>query len=389
MKKQSQTFASYLGEECNLIYRDKWLLSLVSWLPILLFYLLWSIISDGVCRNLPVGIIDYDQSSLSRQFVRNYNATPVIAFESYSDEVSAIADLQSGKIYGLVIIPHKLAEHTAKRIQPTITAHVNYEYLLIGKQINSALRAAHTTTTVRLDVGRNLVSKQPLFQTALAGASPIAVQFNTLANKNSDYGQFLVTAMIPAAWQIMVVMSVVLSFAATSRTTDLQSWLQNDRAKKIIAKLLPLCIVFWLQGFLFFWAMFSLIGWPMQGSWLIMTMALMLTVVACLGSGSLFYLLTCDATRALSLAAAYTAPGIAFMGVTFPVSDMNTFARIWRSLLPVSHYSEIQIAVANYGATLVQIQKPFLALLSFAVVYVLVFRLAGIRAAKISRQVSA
>ncbi len=390
MKQKPQSLVYYVREECNLIFEDKWLFSLVSWLPIVLFFLLWSIISDGVCRDLPVGIIDYDQTTLSRELSRSYELTPVISLESYIDERSAFSDLRSGKIYGLIIIPQKLAEDTAKRLQPTITAHVNYEYLLVGKQINSALQAAHTTTTVRLDVGRNLVSNQPVFQAALAGASPIAVQFNTLANKNSDYGQFLVTAMIPAVWQILVVMSAVMSFAATNRSVGVKQWLQFQRQKRIIAKLLPLSLIFLLQGMLFLWLMFGLIGWPMHGSWFILGGALIITVAACLGAGSFFYLLTCDATRALSISAAYTAPGFAFMGVTFPVSDMNVFAKVWRSLLPVSHYSEIQIAVANYGATFLEIHKPVLALLLFLIVYVLVFVLASVRAStKHDKQVKA
>ena len=40
------------------------------------------------------------------------------------------------------------------------------------------------------------------------------------------------------------------------------------------------------------------------------------------------------------------------MGVTFPVPDMTLPAKIWRSLLPVSHYMEVQIAQLNYGASI-------------------------------------
>jgi ABC-2 type transport system permease protein len=52
------------------------------------------------------------------------------------------------------------------------------------------------------------------------------------------------------------------------------------------------------------------------------------------------------------MAAAYAAPGLAFMGVTFPATDMTLPARAWRSLLPVSHYIDIQIAQTNYGASM-------------------------------------
>ncbi len=377
--EKSVTFFSYLMQECRDLAEDKWLLSLVSWLPVLLFYLFWSIFSDGVCRNLPVGVVDHDQSVMSRHFVRAYEATPEITIESYSSETDALVDLRCGNIYGLVVLPEGLEANTVKRLQPKVTAFVNYQYMLVGKQINSALRKAHTTTVVRLATVKNLAGRSAVFESALAQAAPISVQLNTLGNSNSDYGQFLVTAMVPAAWQIMVVMSAILSFAATARRVDIRQWLFRDRVKKISAKLLPLIFFFALQGILFLWGMFGLAGWPMHGSWLLMIGVVFLTVFVCLGAGFFLYLLTCDVVRALSISAAYTAPGLAFMGVTFPVSDMNIFAVLWRNLLPISHYSEIQIAVANYGASPLQIQKPLIALFTFVLLYVPVFILARFR----------
>lgn len=374
-----QGFVDYCKEECSLLVKDRWLFAVVSWLPVVLFILLWSLFSDGVCRNLPVAIIDYDQTSLSRQFIRSYDASPTIALQSYIDEQEALTDLRTGKVYGVVLIPAGLEEDTTKRLQPKITAFINYQYLLVGKQVNSALQKAHSTTTVRLDIGRNLVSGQPVFQAALAGAMPIAVQFTPLGNNNADYGQFLVTAMIPAAWQILIVMATVMSFGASHRCIGIETWLQRNMVKKIAAKLLPLTLVFWLQGILFLWAMFGVIGWPMHGSWVILAVALLLTILGCQAAAGLFFLLTCDTTRAMSLSAAYTAPGLAYMGITFPVSDMSLLAKVWRSLLPVSNYIEIQVVVANYGATLAQIERPLTSLVSFGLLFILVYCLAHFR----------
>ncbi len=39
------------------------------------------------------------------------------------------------------------------------------------------------------------------------------------------------------------------------------------------------------------------------------------------------------------------------MGITFPVSDMGSLAQFWRSLLPISHYIEVQVAQASYGTS--------------------------------------
>jgi len=72
-----------------------------------------------------------------------------------------------------------------------------------------------------------------------------------------------------------------------------------------------------------------------------------------------------DEARGLSLAAAYAAPGFAFMGVTFPATDMGLPALVWRSLLPVTHYIEIQIHQANYGGNILDLWPSIASLLLF------------------------
>jgi ABC-2 type transport system permease protein len=62
------------------------------------------------------------------------------------------------------------------------------------------------------------------------------------------------------------------------------------------------------------------------------------------------------------------------MGVTFPVSAMGDFAQFWRSLLPVSHYVELQIGQSNYGLPLASALPQLGALLLFLLPLLLVVR---------------
>ena len=393
MSTQSSSFKHYLRLECRNLLSDKWLFSMVTWVPIVLFVILWQLFSSGVCRDLPVGVVDLDKSVLSRQFIRSYDATPLMKTESYDDLAQGVAALRGGDIYALVVLPAKLARDTGRHLQPRITAFVNYEYLLTGKQINSALQRAHITTAVRLDVGRKLASSTPVFQVATATAMPVSAQVTALANRNLNYSQFLVTAMVPAAWQIIVVASMILSLAVTKRRGGIEEWLAGGGlVKKMVAKVLPLAMLCWLQGLLFISVMFEGIAWPMHGSWSILAAALLLTTFACQGAGCLFYFVTKDATRAMSITAAYTAPGFAFMGVTFPVSNMNIAAHIWRSLLPISHYSEIQIGQASYGVSFVEALPAFVSLGCLGIFWLMALylasRMVGVQPAKTVQVVS-
>ncbi|MGL5287393.1 MAG: ABC transporter permease, partial [Aeromonas sp.] len=47
----------------------------------------------------------------------------------------------------------------------------------------------------------------------------------------------------------------------------------------------------------------------------------------------------------------------------FPTMAMEPFARFWRALLPLSHYADLQVTVANHGMGLATIW-PQLAMMS-------------------------
>jgi len=347
------SFASMVVREWRSLLLDPWLVSLVSWIPILLFFLMWAIFSQGIARDLPIGVVDLDKSRTSRALVRHYDASPAIDIAYHYLNVQQGSNaLRTGKIYGLVIIPEDLEKRMILGRPPQVSAFVNSQFLLIGKIVNSALLQAQGTFTAKVEIAQNLATGAPVFDMALSAALPISTQITPLFNLNNNYAQFLVSAMLPAIWQILMVAVTVLSLAAEKRRNGFGEWLGAFPVRSLLAKFLPLILLFWLHGLLFLWMMYIFLGWPMHGNWTLLLFAQLLTVCASIGAGSLFFFLTQDAARGLSLAAAYAAPGLAFMGVTFPVTDMTLPAKMWRNMLPISHYIEIQFGQVNYGAPL-------------------------------------
>ena len=81
-----------------------------------------------------------------------------------------------------------------------------------------------------------------------------------------------------------------------------------------------------------------------------------------------------NADLALSFAAAYSAPAFAFMGITFPATDMNTLAQIWRDLIPVSHYMQIQLDQSNHGASIETALPQMGALVLFFICFPLAYQ---------------
>ena len=368
--------------EWHLLWSDPWLASLVSWIPLLLAFLPWAIFSTGVARDLPIGVVDLDNSRMSRALMRHYDASPTLETSTHflSSREGARA-LRAAKIYALVIIPRNMEKDTILGKTPRVSAFINSQFLLIGKNIQSAVLKAHTTFTTRIEIMGNMLSKTPVLTKAIPLATPIGNQIVPLFNISNNYAQFLVSAIIPAIWQILLVAAIVLSLGAEQRRQGLQAWLGDRPVRAILAKYVVLIVIFSLQGMLFLWSLYIFLGYPMHGSYCLLFFAQLLTVCASLIGGSIFFLLSKDTTRALSLSAAYAAPGLAFMGITFPVTDMTLPARVWRSFLPISHYIEIQLAQVNYGAP-VQNSLPQLRNLSlFFILLIVVFGQVGYLAA--------
>ena len=369
-----------LRREMGILKKEPWLLALSVWLPPLLFALFWWIFSAGSSFDMPIAVVDLDKSNLSRALVRQCDASSVMAVDrQFASVVEGRRALTAGDVYALMVIPKNLASDTIKGLSPQSTVFYNGQFILIGKQINGAMQQVVGLLSAQVG-GLKAMAAGTAAPAVVGQIAPVRGQITALFNKNTNYAEFLVSGGIPSIWQILIIVVTVLSLASEERHGGLRQWAGNTPALALMTKLAPYTIILWLQGILFLAGMYGWLGWPMNGSWLVMLFAQLLMVLACQAMGSLFFLLGQDVVRGLSLAAAYSAPAFAFIGVTFPATDMGFPALVWRSLMPVTHYIEIQIHQANYGGSMLDIWPSISSLLLF----VLLFLLAVLQVRRIS-----
>ncbi|HAT2715718.1 TPA: ABC transporter permease [Aeromonas hydrophila] len=361
-----------MGREWRLLWQDPFGRALASWLPLLLMGILCWVFSAGLARDLKIGLVDLDQSLLSRELAFSLDASAGLKVAQQFDSIDAGASaLRGGDIYALVVLPNYLERDARQGTQPQVTVFNNGQFILIAKLVNSALAQVVGTLNGQVGVLSAMAGGKAL-PGALGQAVPIASQVTALYNINSSYAQFLLSALLPAVWQILVVLYGINALARTDRLG--LDWTTKGVWFGLWRTLLPHVLIGWGWGLGWSLLLFKGFGYPMQGNWLVLTAGLGLASAACVSMGAFFYGIIRDPARALSLAGAYTAPGFAFMGVTFPVSAMGDFAQFWRSLLPISHYVELQIGQTNYGQPLAAALPQFGALLLFLLPLLLVVR---------------
>ncbi len=343
----------------QILRRDKWLFSCLTWVPILLAVTMWGVFSAGIARDLPIGVVDLQHSQLSRKMIQSLDASSTLSVDyHYTSATEAKNAMIEGDIYAYAVIPPQFDQDILLHRQPQLSVFFNSQYILVAKLINSAVAQSQGYFDAQLEAMGNLAKGNTTTLAAVGQAVPISTQITALFNRNTNYAQFLVTAIVPAIWQICVVVSTILILAAHFRIygngNNSFAFLGDrpfTRLSKILGQYIPL---FMAQGALFLIWFYVLLGWPMEGSYLVMLLAQFVTTIACIIMGALFFFLSMDPARAMSFAGAFTAPSFAFMGITFPVSDMNALAHAWRGLLPITHYIEVQVDQANYGASAAQ-----------------------------------
>ncbi len=343
----------------QILRRDKWLFSCLTWVPILLAVTMWGVFSAGIARDLPIGVVDLQHSQLSRKMIQSLDASSTLSVDyHYTSATEAKNAMIEGDIYAYAVIPPQFDQDILLHRQPQLSVFFNSQYILVAKLINSAVAQSQGYFDAQLEAMGNLAKGNTTTLAAIGQAVPISTQITALFNRNTNYAQFLVTAIVPAIWQICVVVSTILILAAHFRLygngNNSFAFLGDrpfTRLSKILGQYIPL---FMAQGTLFLIWFYVLLDWPMEGSYLVMLLAQFVTTIACIIMGALFFFLSMDPARAMSFAGAFTAPSFAFMGITFPVSDMNALAHAWRGLLPITHYIEVQVDQASYGASAAQ-----------------------------------
>jgi ABC-2 type transport system permease protein len=87
--------------------------------------------------------------------------------------------------------------------------------------------------------------------------------------------------------------------------------------------------------------LYGILALPLTGSLALLILGQLATLLALFLIAAVISMAVKDNVRAISLCAALFAPAFAFMGVTFPSSDMPLAALVWRDMMPSTHFMQI------------------------------------------------
>ncbi len=334
--------------------KDKFLLFMCFVMPLLTASFVYMTLSESIVRALPVGIVDFDNSQTSRNIAFNVESSATLTIQSRYNSVLEAKDAISKKdIYALIILPKDLEKNAKKGIPTNLPIYYNAELVFIGKNIQSALTQILANENVKLKFSKNIASSA---NTTLAMGKSVDIlpQIIALYNPNSDFAAFILPALIPCLWQLFIILCMIGFMAYDER--DVGHIL--NKQNKIRAFYAHLSIKVLLNTLIFFawWGIFMLSFYRLgfisdisPHSLATIALCAFITIIAYSSIGIFLYALIRSHTRAISIAAVYAAPSLAFVGITYPINNMEAFATFWSKILPITKYLEVYMQQANYG----------------------------------------
>lgn len=342
-------------------------------LPLIGWGILAATFYQGVPRDMPIAVIDHDNSPTSRDLIRSVDATSTIRVATYATSVSAGEELmKSGEVYAVVLLDSDLEKELVLGNSPPVVVFYNAQWMLPTNLIVKDLRTVFATASAVTNVKRRIAAGESMYE-AMRTSEPIRFDMRALHNPELDYTSFLLPALLATLMHIFMTLMTIHVIGTELKHGTALDWLgaNNNRiVRALFTKLSPYFLWYIVLGLLLFMVTYGPLGVPFRGSVGIFIIGYILLCLAYIGVGMMLISVTANMRLATSLASFITGPAFAFAGITFPVIAMPLAAKIWALALPLTHFTMIvtQQGLAGYPAAVSL--KP-LVWLAFAAVLLL------------------
>lgn len=352
-------------------------------LPLIGWGILAATFYEGVPRDMPVAIIDHDNSPTSRELIRSIDATSTMRVAAYATSPSEGEELmKSGEVYAAVLLDSNLERELLLGNSPPVVIFYNAQWMLPTNLIVKDLRTVFATASAVRNVKRRVAAGESLYE-ATRTSEPIRFDMRALHNPELDYTSFLLPALLATLMHIFVTLMTIHVIGTELKHGTAADWLganNNHILRALFTKLSPYFVWYAALGLVLFMVTYGPLGVPFRGSVGVFVLGYLLLCLAYTGLGMALISVTANMRLATSLASFITGPAFAFAGITFPVIAMPFAAKVWALLLPLTHFTMIvtQQGLAGYPAAVSLEPLAWIALAAILLVVMSTLRLRSV-----------
>ncbi|MBP1926932.1 ABC-2 type transport system permease protein [Sedimentibacter acidaminivorans] len=357
-------FIKSIKEECVIFLTNKMNLLILFVLPILCVILLGVELSKGVITDIPIAVINYDNSNFSRQLVETFDKNETFNVTYYLDNEQELEKLmKNSKARMGLIIPKNFYNDIAALKSPTLSMIYDGSNM----SITSTAKAKATEILLTYKAGATIQQLTTRLGISYKQAYNItqAFQFNNrmLYNPSKSFKDFLAPVLLAGYIQAALALVATISINQNIFKVD-----ETKRLGYATGKVLFYTLCGSLSYIICIILQVSLFQVPFRGSLL---SVLVLSIGLCF-SVSAFCILISTLIKnriiALTAGAIVFIPNSITAGTTWPLISMPSGYQSFAKYIPFTHYANNIRAVYLKGISVQQLTNDVLYLFIFGII---------------------
>lgn len=351
---RDSAFCAVLGRELDRMVSRRLYLGVCVVLPLFCIFFMATIFGNGQMENIPIGVVDADQSAMSRQVARQIEAIPTFRVSRhYVDAEAARKATEAKEIYGYLVIPAQFeADATAGR-QTVLSYYYHYALLSVGGEVRGAFETALKTMSMApivaeataLGVGRSQVVSFLL---------PVKSGSHPLFNPDLDYSVYLTQPFFFVFFQVLILLTTLYAVGSEVKFQTAGQWLAAAKMNMVVAmvgKLLPYTVIYILISVFANYVMFGVMQIPFSCGFWPLNLSAALFVIATEAFAVFIFSLFPAFGLIISVVSMVGSLGATLSGVTFPVASMYAPVHYASYLFPIRYFVEItqNLLYGDYG----------------------------------------
>jgi ABC-2 type transport system permease protein len=320
-------------------------------------------------RNVPIAVVDEDESDLSRTIIQALNADEAIKVAARPATLAeARIALTRREVFAIVGIPAGAERDVLKGDGARLPAYVDSAYFLLYNRTLQGIQEAAGAVTAEL-LSRGARSDGSLFRAAVTRVSPVEILNQPLFNPRGGYGSYVV----PAAFILILQQTLAMGSATLGGVAFEKGARQARRQRGAPAAVLGqglAHLLLALPAFALYLIIlprlygFSAVGSPAEMFALAVPFIL---AVSFLGQfvGAWFQ----RRETAVLLLIAFSLPLFFMVGVSWPLEAVPEGLRIFSGIFPSTAGIDGLVRLNQMGATLADVSKDWRHLWLLAAIY--------------------
>lgn len=349
--------------------KSKWTLLMITVVgPLIAFLLITIIFSQNVPRNLPVAVVDNDNSKLSHLILRYVDATPIAeTHRSCFSLLDAKKAIEEGSADAVIFIPKDTEKNILKGENANIIVYLNDANVVKAGLLNSGIRKAIGTVSAGIKLKKHLQNGKT-FNESYIRIMPVKLDPVLLFNPFISYSYFLTLGLMPIILIVFVLLGTTHAIGTELLRGTGPQWLKTANNNIFIAltgKIIPYTALYMIIAIIMNLIFFHKLGLTINGSYYILLLSEFLIIVSYQFISFFLLGLFSNLRLSLSIGSAYCMLALTYSGLTFPEFGMPAFGQAFAQIFPFSYWLKAFIGQTIRGESLVITINHLLPLLAF------------------------